>query len=109
MNYRVSSWHLVLFNFFKFLARFGIFIGLSQIHSIQVAKSKSKQELEHDVREEGTNDSGRSVGRSSDFLKYLFIDVYLSVYHKSDTVLDTKENDKLNQAWILSSECLKDH
>ena len=63
MNYRVSSWHLVLFNFFKFLARFGIFIGLSQIHSIQVAKSKSKQELEHDVGKGGKSGGGSSVGR----------------------------------------------
>lgn len=41
----------VLFNVFKFFSQVWYVIILSQIHSNQVAKSKSKQELEHDVGE----------------------------------------------------------
>ena len=53
----------VLFKFFKFFSKVWYVIILSQTHSSQVAKSKSKQELEHDVGKGGKSGGGSSVGR----------------------------------------------
>lgn len=54
----------VLFNVFKFFSQVWYIVILGQIHSNQVAESKSKQELEHDVGEKGAKGGGSSVGRS---------------------------------------------